>query len=68
MLIFLGGVGGVYSSCFVYPLFFSAFLYMIFLLLNMPMLDELSDSLRLINIGICLMIEGGWFEEVCVYK
>ena len=32
---------------------------MFFLLLNMLMLDELSDSLRLIDFGTCLMIEGG---------
>ena len=31
------------------------------------MLEELLDSLRLIDLGICLVIEGGWFEEVCMY-
>ena len=39
---------------------------MLFLLLNISILDELSDSLRLIDIGICLVIEGEWFEEVCI--
>ena len=33
-------------------------------LLKMPMLEELSDSLVLTDFGICLIIEGGWFEDV----
>ena len=32
----------------------------------MSMLEELSDSLQLIDFGICSMIETGWFEEVCM--
>ena len=39
---------------------------MFFLLLNMSMLDESSDRLWLMDIGICFMIEGGSFEEVCI--
>ena len=35
-------------------------------LLKISMLEELLDSLRLIDFGICLVIEGGWFEEVCI--
>ena len=30
--------------------------------LKIPMLEELSDSLRQIDSGICLIIEGEWFE------
>ena len=32
----------------------------------MSMLEELLDSLRQIDLGIYLMIEDGWFEEVCM--
>ena len=63
--LFFGLVfSGVYSSRCGYP-FFSALLYMLFLLLNMSMLEELSDSLQLMYIGIGLMIDGEWFEVVC---
>ena len=41
-------------------------LYVFFLLLNMSILIELSDSLRLTDIGICLMIEDRQFGEVCI--
>ena len=37
-------------------------------LLKILMLEESSNSLRLINFGICLMIQGGWFEEVCFWQ
>ena len=32
----------------------------------MPILEELSDSLQVIDFVIYLIIEGGWFEEVYV--
>ena len=32
----------------------------------MLMLEELLDSLRLMDFGICFVIEGGWFEDVCM--
>ena len=35
-------------------------------LLKISMLEELSDSLRLFDFSIYLMIEDGWFEEVCM--
>ena len=46
--------------------FFSALSYMRLFLLKMPMLEELSDRLRLFDFDICLMNEGEWFEEVCM--
>jgi len=54
----------VYSMGCLWPFIFSALLYTILFLLNMFMLEEFSDSLRLIDIGMCLMMEGGWLEEV----
>ena len=62
LFMFFGLVfGGVYSSFCGYPFFFSVLLYMFFLLLNISMLDEFSDSLRQMDtssrIGICLMTE-----------
>ena len=33
-------------------------------LLKISMLEELPDGLRLIDFAICLVIEGGWFEDV----
>ena len=30
------------------------------------MLEELLDNLRLIDFKIYLVIEGGWFEEICI--
>ena len=33
-------------------------------LLKMSMLEELADSLRLIDLGICLIVEGERFEEL----
>ena len=36
-------------------------------LLKISMLEELLDSLRLMDLGICLVIEGEWFEHVCMY-
>ena len=46
--------------------FFSAVSYSPFALLKMVSLEELSDNLRAIDSGICLMIGGGWLEEVCM--
>ena len=40
---------------------------MFFLLLNMSTLDEFSESQQLMDIGICLMIEGGWLEKVSIW-
>ena len=45
---------------FVYNHFFN-----VLSLLKMSMLEELSDSLQQIDLGIYLMIEGWWLEEVC---
>ena len=36
-------------------------------LLKTSMLEELMDSLRLVDFGICLVIVGGWFEEVYMF-
>ena len=30
------------------------------------MLEELLDSLRQMDFGISFVIEGGWFEDVCM--
>ena len=49
---------------FVYKRCFCALSYMCLYLMKMSILEELSDYLRLIDFSICLMIEGGWFEEV----
>ena len=57
--------GDLFTQLCLCP-FFSALLYMFFQLLNMTMLNELSDHLRLMDIGICFMVEGVWFEEVCI--
>ena len=35
-------------------------------LLKMSMLEELLDSLQLMDFGICFVIKGGWFEDVCI--
>ena len=32
----------------------------------MPMLEEISDSLQLIDFAIVLIVEDRWFEEVCM--
>ena len=44
--------------------FLSAVSYSIFALLKISSLDELSDSRLLIEVGICLIIDGGWFDDV----
>ena len=35
-------------------------------LLKIAMLEELLDGLRLMDLGICLVTERGWFEDVCM--
>ena len=53
---------------FVYNRYFCALSYMCLILLKIPKLKELSDNLWLIDSGdLLLVIEGGWFEEVCMY-
>lgn len=54
-LFFCCDCDGVYSSCCVHPLSLSALLYGVVLWLKM--LDEFSDSLRLIDLSMCLIIE-----------
>ena len=34
----------------------------------MVLLEELSDNLQVMDSGICLMMGGGWLEEVCISK
>ena len=53
-------------ECLSITAIFSALSYMCLYLLKMPMMEELWDSLRLIDFGVYLMTEGGWFEEVCM--
>ena len=45
-----------------YPLFLSAVSYSVFAVLKISSLDELSDSRLLIEVGICLIIDGEWFD------
>ena len=47
-----------------YPLFLSTVSYSVFAVLKISSLDELSDSRLLIEVGICLIIDGGWFDDV----
>ena len=47
-----------------YPLFLSAVSYSVFAVLKISSFDELSDSRLLIEVGICLIIDGGWFDDV----
>ena len=51
---------------FVYNRSFLVLFYMCLYLLKISMLEKLSDSLQLIDFGICLISEGRWFEEVCI--
>ena len=48
--------------------FFSVLLYMFFQLLNISTLDELFDSQQVMDISICLIIEGRWFKVVCINR
>ena len=65
-LFFFLVLWGVNISVGENPLFFSAASYSPFALLKMVSLEELSNSLRTMDSGICLMIGGGWLEEVCM--
>ena len=46
------------------PLALGAFSYSGLALLKISLFDELSESLLLIEIGICLITASGWFEDV----
>ena len=59
-----GGLRCVNESGAEYPLFLSAVSYSVFAVLKISSLDELSDSRLLIEVGICLIIDGGWFDDV----
>ena len=47
------------SACFE-----GFFVFYSLALLRISLFDELSESLLLIEFGICLMTVGGWFEDV----
>ena len=56
----------VFLFFFFFFFFFFFVLSYIFVLLEMLLFEELSDSLWLIGLGFCLIIEGAWFEEVYI--
>ena len=47
-----------------YPLFLSAVSNSVFAVLKISSLVKLSDSHLLTEVGICLIIDGGWFDDV----
>ena len=53
---------------FVCPLDFRAVSYSVIALLNSSSLQELSDILRLIESGSCLIMLGGWFDFALMYS
>ena len=64
VLVCLIGCGDEYERVGGCPLALRAFSYSGLALLKISLFDELSDSLLLIELGICLMTVGGWFEDV----
>ena len=64
VLVCLVGCGDEYERVGGCPLTLRAFSYSGLALLNISLFDELSESLLLIEFGICLMTVGGWFENV----
>ena len=66
-LFFFLVLWGVNVSVGENPLFCSAVSYSSFALLKMVSLEELSDNLRAMNSGICLMMGGGRMFRRGVY-
>ena len=58
----------LYGNFAEYPLTESASSYFAFDFLDISWLDEFFHSLSSIEFGICLIICGGWFDEVWTYN
>ena len=56
--------GGWYLSSWLWPLSFRAFWYIGFASLKLFSLLDIAESLLFMPIGICFIIDAGWFDPV----